>query len=121
VAARSPGFRRTPRLGARFDPMIPADPVRAQRLRRWALGLSASAVLVFGPGLLQWSGMRWRQYQLDRRLAALSAERDRLVKEQQRLDTDPGYVEGLIRTTFKWAQDGELVIPLEEPPGRQNR
>jgi cell division protein FtsB len=100
--------------------MKPADPVRATQLRRWSLGVGAASVLVFGPGLLQWIGLSWRQHQLDRRLASLSAERERLVKEQQRLETDPGYVEGLIRTTFKWAQDGELVIPLDEPAGRQN-
>jgi hypothetical protein len=101
--------------------MKPTDPVRARTLRRWGLGMGLAGVLVFGPGLIQWLGLSWRQHQLDRRLASLSAERDRLVKEQQCLDTDPGYVEGLIRTTFKWAQDGELVIPLEDQTERQNR
>jgi hypothetical protein len=93
--------------------MKPSDPVRAAQRRRWSLGLTVAGILVFGPGLLQWTGLSWRQHQLDRRLASLSAERERLAKEQQRLETDPGYVEGLIRTTFKWAQDGELVIPLD--------
>ena len=69
---------------------------------------------VFGPGLVAWIGLSWRQHALDRRLATLSAERKRLTQEQQRLETDPGYVEGLIRTTFKWAQKDELVIPLDE-------
>jgi cell division protein FtsB len=99
--------------------MSPSDPKRARRARRWTLGLFLAAAVLFGPGLVQWVGLRWRQHQLDRRLARLSAERVRLTQEQQRLETDPGYVEGLIRTTFKWAQDGELVITLDEPEARR--
>ena len=90
------------------------DPKRAQRVHRWSLGLLLAAAALFGPGLVAWIGLSWRQHALDRRLATLSAERKRLTQEQQRLETDPGYVEGLIRTTFKWAQKDELVIPLDE-------
>ena len=94
--------------------MNPADLKRAHRVRCWAFGVLIAVAAVFGPGLVAWIGLSWRQHALDRRLATLSAERKRLTQEQQRLETDPGYVEGLIRTTFKWAQKDELVIPLDE-------
>ena len=96
-----------------------ADPKRARRVRRWSLGVGLAAVALFGPGLVGWTTLTSRQHQLDRRLVVLSAEREGLARKQQRLETDPSYVEGLIRTTFKWAQDGELVIPLDEPSGRR--
>ena len=97
------------------------SPAGAKRALRWSLGVGLAAVALFGPGLVEWGRLSWRQHQLDRRLARLSAERQRLTQEQQRLEHDPGYVEGMIRTTFKWAQDGELVIPTGEPESRQPR
>ena len=99
--------------------MSSADPKRTRRVRRWLLGAGCAMALLFGPGVVEWAGLSWRQHQIDRQLARLSAEQVWLTQEQQRLETDPGYVEGLIRTTFKWAQDGELVIPLDEPSGRR--
>ena len=99
----------------------PAGAQYARRVRRWTTAVLVTAAVIFGPGLVQWGQLCWRSRQLDRRLARLSAERERLTREQERLETDPGYVEGLIRTTFKWARDGELVIPLDEPDGRQAR
>ena len=45
----------------------------------------------------------------------LKAQHERLSAEQARLASDPTYVEGLIRTTFKVAQPGEYVVPLEDP------
>ena len=95
------------------------DPRQIRHVRRWSLGVGLAAVALFGPGLVEWGRLAWRQHQLDRRLAWLSAERQRLTQEQQRLEHDPGYVEGMIRTTFKWAQDGELVIPVDQPDGRR--
>ena len=97
------------------------DLKHARSVHRWSLGVGLAAAALFGPGLVGWATLTWRQHQLDRRLVVLSAEREGLARKQQRLETDPSYVEGLIRTTFKWAQDGELVIPLDEPNGRQNR
>ena len=93
------------------------SPAKPRHSRRWAIGLVTAAV-IFGPGLVQWGQLSWRERQLDWRLARLSAERERLTRQQERLETDPGYMEGLIRTTFKWAQDGELVIPLDDSRNR---
>jgi cell division protein FtsB len=52
------------------------------------------------------------EWRLDRRLAQVERERARLTEEQRRLKDDPTYVEGLIRSTFKLAKPGEVVIPL---------
>jgi cell division protein FtsB len=61
--------------------------------------------------------MSWEQRRLDRQLAALAEERERLQIEQQRLQTDSTYVEGRIRSTFKVARPGEIVIPLDRSDG----
>ena len=76
--------------------------------------LGLIAVILFGPNTYQLIRLHWMEHQLDHRLAQLAAEQDRLLKEQQRLASDPAYVEGLIRSTFKVAQPGELVIPLDD-------
>ena len=87
--------------------------------RMWVTGISVLAAAVFGPGLVQLARLSWEQRRLDRRLAQLSAQRAQLAQEEQRLQTDPTYVEGLIRSTFKVAKPGELVIPLESGESRR--
>jgi len=74
--------------------------------------------LIFGPSLYHLVGLSLEQRRLDRRLTELSKRQEALTQEQQRLTSDPTYVEGLIRSTFKLAQPGELVIPLDEPSRR---
>ena len=81
--------------------------------RRWALGLGLIGAAVFGPGLYESTRLAVRQWQLDRRLAELERRHAALSQERARLESDPSYVEGLIRSTFKVAEKGELVIPLE--------
>ena len=56
--------------------------------------------------------MMARQRKLDHQLAELASRKESLTQEQKRLETDPGYMEGLIRSTFKMSQPGEYVIPL---------
>ena len=80
---------------------------------RWLLGIGLVSLVLFGPGTYELIRLSLQQYQLDRRLNALKAEHERLTKEEARLQSDPTYVEGLIRTTFKVAQPGEYVIPLD--------
>ena len=85
----------------------------AARTRRY-LGLSLlAATALFGPGLWQWAGLSVQQHRLDRQLAELERRRDALRQEETRLQSDDTYVEGLIRTTFKWAKPGEYVISLD--------
>ena len=82
--------------------------------REWLLWGALLGAVVFGPGLCylaRLSVVRWR---LDRKLAVLSAEQAQLRQEQARLQSDPTYVEGRIRSPFKVAQPGEVVIPLDE-------
>ena len=92
-----------------------------RKRRTWLTGISVLAAAVFGPGLVQLARLSWEQHRLDRRLVQLSAEREQLAQEEQRLQTDPTYVEGLIRSTFKFAKPGELVIPLDAAPSSGDR
>lgn len=87
-----------------------------RRLRprtRWLLGGACVGAVLFGPGMVELGRMSLEQRRLDRQLAALSVRQEQLTTEQKRLETDEAYVEGLIRSTFKLAQPGEIVIPLE--------
>ena len=83
------------------------------RTRRRLSILGLVGLVLFGPGTYQLISLSIRQHRLDRRLATLKAEQERLAKEQERLESDPAYLEGLIRSTFKVSQPGELVIPLD--------
>ena len=89
-----------------------------RRRRSWLLAGALIGLVVFGPGAYSWVKLSLEQRRLDRQLAALSVEHEQLVQEQERLQSDPTYVEGLIRTTFKLAQPGELVIPLDSSSQR---
>ena len=81
---------------------------------RWLLGVSLLGFVLFGPGAVWLIRMEIKQRQLDRQLAQLKAKREQLVAEEERLRSDPAYIEGLVRTTFKYARPDELVIPLDE-------
>lgn len=81
-----------------------------------ALAIGGVALMLFGPGAYDWLRLTLRQRQLDRQLTTLVAEHEQLTQEHVRLQTDPTYVEGLIRSTFKVAQPGELVVPLTPSP-----
>ena len=71
-------------------------------------------VLCFGPGLYSQIRLAWQQRVVDRRLRDVQVEHARLLAERERLESDPVYVEGLIRSTFKVAKPGELVVPLDD-------
>ena len=83
-------------------------PRRSARL----LALSALALLVLGPGVAAWVQLAWRRHALARQQRQLQTTHDALETEQQRLTSDPVYVEGLIRSTFKVAKPTEMVVPL---------
>ena len=80
--------------------------------------IAIALVVIFGPGLAQWVSLSWRQHLMDRRLRELEARSQALTTEHDRLTSDPAYVEGKIRSTFKVAKPNELVVPLESEPSR---
>lgn len=79
------------------------------------------ALAVFGPGLYHLARLSWQQRALAHRLRELEARTEALHDKHQRLQTDPVYVEDRIRSTFKVAKPGELVVPLETDPLRETR
>lgn len=84
------------------------------RRRSWLIAAGVAGSALFGPGLYELARLSLRQWRLDRRLAELSGRREQLTQERDRLQSDPAYVEGLIRSTFKVARPGELVVPLDD-------
>ena len=90
--------------------------------RRWLTAAAVLGVAAFGPGTVELAQLWAARFRLYRQQAALTAEQAALTAEQARLTSDPAYVEGLIRSTFKVAQPGEVVIPLEfDPPASSRR
>ncbi len=92
-----------------------------EKRARWVIGISLGGLAVFGPGLYEWIRLSLQQRQLDQRLTELTREHERLTALEQQLRNDPTYVEGLIRTTFKVSQPGEIIIPLDgSSPSRKS-
>ena len=82
---------------------------------------SILAGLIFGPGIYEMARLSITQRRLDKQLSLLAVKRKQLEEEQERFKSDNTYVEGLIRSTFKVSQPGELVIPIEDSSARQGR
>ncbi len=92
-----------------------------KHVRRGWLWVLITLALIFGPGAAQWLRLSWHERALDRRLRELEATHQQLSDEQQRLASDPVYVEGLIRSTFKMAKPGELVVTRSDDPSAARR
>ena len=75
---------------------------------------------LFGPGVFDLACIMAKQHKLDQQLADLASRKEQLASEQKRLESDPGYMEGLIRSTFKWSHPGELVVPLSSKNSLRN-
>ena len=87
---------------------------RLEKRNRW-VWVAVLTALLFGPGAYEMVRLSITQHKLDKQLNLLAAKRKQLEQEQQRFKSDDTYVEGLIRSTFKVSQPGELVIPIDEP------
>ena len=83
------------------------------RTRRLVVVGIAAGLVLFGPGAWHLVRLSIQQRRLDRQLTELAARHEALRQEEERLASDPTYVEGLIRTTFKWAKPDEYVISLD--------
>jgi cell division protein FtsB len=79
------------------------------------------AALLFGPGAAQQAWFSVKQWRLERRLRALQTRHAQLLAERQQLESDPAYVEGRIRATFKVAKPGEYIVPLDDTNPSRNR
>lgn len=82
------------------------------RTRRLVVIGIAAGLILFGPGAWHLVRLSIQQRRLDRQLTELAARHEALRQEEERLASDPTYVEGLIRSTFKWAKPGEYVLSL---------
>ena len=75
--------------------------------------IAVLAVVLFGWDTYHLVQLKLTQHTLDKQLADIEKEHARLSGLQDRLQKDEVYVEGLIRSTFKYAKPGELVIPMK--------
>ncbi len=72
------------------------------------------AAVFFGPGMYYSLHLSWKQRQLTRQLEQLQAQQQALLAKHQRLTHDPVYLEDAVRSTFKVAMPGEIVVPRDE-------
>ena len=94
--------------------MAPSTSHAPRRPRRpWIVIACVAILAIFGPGFLALARLSWRQHLMDRRLTELETSHRELTAKHQRLQSDPTYVEDLIRSTFKVAKPGEVVVPLD--------
>ena len=96
-----------------FEPVRAMGQQMSRTRKRWLPWLVA-ALLVFGPGMVAQVQAGWWEHQLSRQIAELRGVREELTQERDRLEQDPVYVEGLIRTTFKVANPDEVVVILDD-------
>ncbi len=82
--------------------------------RRRLIGFGLLAILIFGPGFLQWGRLSWRSHRLQRQIAAQRVENARLQEEARRLESDPLYIEQVARRRLGVARAGELIVEVEE-------
>ncbi len=75
--------------------------------------IAAVGALAFGPGLVEQAQLAWKRHRMEARLRTLDRASHELTEEQRRLTSDPVYVEGLIRSTFKVAKPNEYVVPID--------
>ncbi len=68
--------------------------------------------LAFGRDAVAWVSLTQQRQALDRQLEQIASERAHLAKLEDKFKNNPVYVEDLIRSTFKVAAPGEIVIPL---------
>jgi cell division protein FtsB len=82
-------------------------------LRVTVIGVAVTGILAYGgsAGVRVWQ-MRSEVDALERELAALRAETDRLTVAIDRLRTDPEYVEQLARERLGLVKPGERVLKL---------
>ena len=81
--------------------------------RSQLLALSIILAVALGPGLAHQLWIAWHTRQSDRRIDQLQETTTVLQTEQQRLQHDPVYLEGVIRSTFKVSKPNEVVVPLD--------
>jgi len=76
--------------------------------------------LMFLPGYSKRQELSAKNERLQRRIKELEEDNRRLIDEEERLRTDPGYVEKIARDDMGMARKGEIIIkevPLP-PEGR---
>lgn len=84
-----------------------------RRIRKLLIISSCLFVIIIGPSFVNWTKLSFEERALDRQLSELDARWESLTKEHERLESDPAYVEGLVRTTFKYGKPGEYVVKLD--------
>ena len=73
--------------------------------------------LIFLPGYSKRQELSAKNERLQRRIKELEEDNRRLIDEEERLRTDPGYIEKIARDDMGMARKGEIInkeIPLPE-------
>lgn len=67
-------------------------------------------LVIFGPPLVKYCQLRYKNKQLDDRIALLKQENNRLEGEKRKLETDATYIERRAREKIGVVRKGEIVL-----------
>ena len=76
----------------------------------FVLVLAAGLVVYGGSGVLRVRAMQAEITQLERELAVLRTQSDKLTTTIDKLRNDPAYIEKLAREDFGYVREGETVL-----------
>jgi len=67
---------------------------------------------LLGRSAIDYVRLSFQERRLNRQLERVQSRHEDLIKRRERFQSDPAYVEGLIRSTFRQARKDEYVISL---------
>lgn len=81
------------------------------------VNLALMGKIIWGPtGLMEYKALKERHAALQERVASLDAENMALSRDIRLIQTDPQYVEKMVRQKLHYLRDNEIVYIFSAPP-----
>lgn len=85
----------------------------------WKIGIAAAILFaIFLPGLSRYHQLKARQARLEGGIEKLRVGETGLLREQDRLQNDPTYIEKVARDKLQVANKGETIVRIEKKDGK---
>ena len=85
----------------------------------WKIGIAAAILFaIFLPGLSRYHQLKARQARLEGGIEKLRAGETGLLREQDRLQNDPTYIEKVARDKLQVANTGETIVRTGKKNGK---
>jgi cell division protein FtsB len=91
----------------------------AKKRLGWKIGIAAAVLFViFLPGITRYTQLKARQARLDSGIEKLRVDEAGLRKEQDKLQSDPTYIEKVVRDKLQVANEGETIVRINKKDGK---